>query len=209
MSGHCAGDDILTPSSVLQGLNYHGRFNVLSDTYLLFKNRNVDKIYQSLIKNNLKYFLKKQKYFGHIPSILVKNRAKDIWDTYFKFTIDRNPWDKTISHFYWVKKNKSEKFTFHQYMKEGNYCLNFPLYTESSNSKVLVDEIMKYENLEGDFSSVLQRLNIPFDNLSKENAKTRSNKSDYKKFFSGENEIYIDKISEIFKHEINLLDYSF
>ena len=29
---------------------------------------------------------------------------KEIWNSYYKFCFERNPWDKTVSNYFWSKK---------------------------------------------------------------------------------------------------------
>ncbi|WP_243397348.1 sulfotransferase family 2 domain-containing protein [Crocosphaera subtropica] len=48
-------------------------------------------------------------WFNHIPAYLVKEKlGLSKWDTYFKFCVIRNPWDKMVST-YWYNKNKNNK----------------------------------------------------------------------------------------------------
>jgi len=35
-----------------------------------------------------------------MPAFEIKNRVPaEVWNSYFKFCVERNPWDKVLSHF--------------------------------------------------------------------------------------------------------------
>ncbi|PSO49040.1 MAG: hypothetical protein BRC33_08070 [Cyanobacteria bacterium SW_9_44_58] len=44
---------------------------------------------------------------NHVSAKRVKRYvSSEIWNNYLKITIERNPWDKAISHYYWAKGAK-------------------------------------------------------------------------------------------------------
>lgn len=68
--------------------------------------------------------LKKYKFYNHMPAIFVKNRIPNrIWNEYFKFTVERNPWDKAIS-FYYTPMSKYNN-TFREYLECGLLPINY------------------------------------------------------------------------------------
>src|SRR5690349_14931194 len=43
----------------------------------------------------------RQRFYSHMPAWLVRLRVPAmIWTRYFKFCVDRNPWDKVLSHYH-------------------------------------------------------------------------------------------------------------
>ena len=88
-------------------------------------------------------------YYNHIPAILIKKLIdKKIWKKYFKFTIERNPYDKVISFMYFAnrfKKIKNIKYEIDKTIRLKKY-LNYPIYT-NKNKKILVDYILDYGSL--------------------------------------------------------------
>ncbi|NEP06601.1 MAG: sulfotransferase family protein [Okeania sp. SIO2G4] len=52
-----------------------------------------------------------KKYFNHITAKEIKNVIKSsIWDSYYKFCFERNPFERAISWYYFSCRNKSIKF---------------------------------------------------------------------------------------------------
>ena len=88
-------------------------------------------------------------YYNHIPACAIRDQIdQNCWDTYFKFCVERNPWDKTISHYHMVKSRWNAGLSFERYLLEGKFPINFPKYTDLKNpSKVIVDEVLYYEHL--------------------------------------------------------------
>jgi hypothetical protein len=101
-------------------------------------------------------------YYEHMPAWRVKAYAGDeIWNSYFKFTFERNPWDRQIS--WWLHRTRAKKVRpeFEAFMtanKRKAYVNNWDLYT--LDGKVAMDFVGRYENLSDDFDAVLKRLGL-------------------------------------------------
>lgn len=49
-------------------------------------------------------------FFNHMPPREIEKRVgRKIWDSYFKISVVRNPWDQTVSRFVWGKKRPMPK----------------------------------------------------------------------------------------------------
>jgi len=84
LAKHCGKKDIITPIT---------KYNPESD----------DTKYNQPIRN-----YKELGYYNHMPpGDIKKNVGGKIWDTYYKFSVVRNPWDQAVSRFFWNKKTKS------------------------------------------------------------------------------------------------------
>ena len=69
-------------------------------------------------------------------------------EKYFKFTIERNPYDKVISFMYFAnrfKKIKNVKNEIDKTIRLKKY-LNYPIYT-NRNKKILVNYILDYGSI--------------------------------------------------------------
>ena len=90
-----------------------------------------------------------------------KKVGKKIWNKYFKFSIDRNPYDKIISFMYFANRFKKIKNIQKEIQKTINLkkYINYPIYTEKK--KVILDYIINYENLRNNIKNVENKIRIP------------------------------------------------
>jgi hypothetical protein len=67
-----------------------------------------------------------------MPAIRVKSIIdRGSWETYFKFCIERNPWDKAVSLYYWRTRNMNPKPNLLEYLQtvDVNHLSNFEIYS--------------------------------------------------------------------------------
>lgn len=203
LSDLCGDRDIVTPIVPhIKGhipRNYKGLFNPISD---LIVTRGKESHW------TLFFFLSFIKYYNHIPARIVRRRIpSSIWDTYFKFCVERNPWDKTLSHYSMVKHRKDGKLTFDRYLHHEKLCLNYHRYLDA-DGKVLVDRVLRYENLNEELGEVFQQLGIPFKGTLQNMAKGgyRKERSSYRNEYTPEQRKFI---KDVFRVEIDLFGYEF
>lgn len=147
-------------------------------------------------------------YFNHMGAREVIAKAgQALWDDYFTFCFERNPWDKTVSH-YWFLKGRTAKpadWSFEQFLTTGDLPHNLQFY--SDRGKPLVDFIGRYESLERDLASVLHRCGIDSKvELPRAKAGYRSDLRHYSSYY---NEKRRDFVAEQFRAEIALHGYRF
>ena len=141
----------------------------------------------------------------------IQKRNKKIWDSYYKFTIERNSWDKVVSLYHWQKKtepqhNITDFTTYIKYKKNLYNKKDWLLYTDQN--KLKVDFVIRFENLNDDFKYVCSNLGMPYsDNLKSIQLKStiRKNKS-YRDFYTDETK---DIVSNVYSNEINFFNYIF
>lgn len=204
LSQYCDAGDILTPfgKPVDTHLprNYEGYFNPIPEI-ILTRGKGRKKI--------LRQALQREKFHSHIPAWKIRSRIRSkIWNSYFKFCVERNPWDKTLSHYYFVKQKEKYNYilSLDEYLTEGHSCLNYHLYTDYHNSNVvIVDRIVKYESLMQQLGEVFGMLGIPFKNSLNVRAKAdyREDRRHYKDVLTEAQRKTIDDIyrKELFLHE--------
>ena len=208
LSELCDEKDIITPidkpEQHYRARNYHGLFNPLPR--ILEQRNSPQKILLTFWR-----FLKLMKFHSHISAKHIKMRISgDIWDTYYKFCIERNPWDKVLSHYHYVRqrfKVYNQNITFDEYLQSAELPYNYDIYT-NSNCDIMVDRVVKYENLNEGLAEVFENLGIPFSGTLSvyEKSHYRKDKNNYRSFYSPEQKSLIEKL---FTTEIELHGYEF
>jgi hypothetical protein len=206
----CGAKDIVTDHTNRNppsDRNTRGWFNPLPDvSFSLHRAHEIGYTCLGQLKVDLLRFLRREKYYDHIPAEVVKARLGSKWDNYFKFTVERNPWDKEVSYYY--HRKYAEGFgdlTFEEHLKSP--CTDVALYT-NRKGRLLVDYVMRYERLQEDFEYVLNKLDLPHVELPHVNTHGKR-EINYRKFYMGENERFIDVVAKIHAKEIEMFGYEF
>ncbi len=149
-------------------------------------------------------------YFNHISANAIASQVGDeIWKNYFKFCVERNPWDKTLSYYHMMNYRSGGTLPFDRFMKEDDFPLNYPLYTAPHDpNQVLVDRVLRYERLTEDLDGVFKELGIPFSGSLGANAKSeyRTDRRPYQQVYS-QNEA--KTVESRFAQEIALHGYQY
>ena len=207
LSRHCGENDVFTPVrphvSPHRAKNHKSFWNILPDMRDILRER------ESVIRRSLgltKRFFQRMKFRPHMPGPLVMRRvSKDIWDNYYKFCVERNPWDKTMSHFYMLKGRSDNNLTLDEYFERGDFCINYPIYT--SDGEVIVDRVIQYEQLHNNLGEVFSRVGVPYDGSLGVRAKSGDReKESYREALSDEQ---ARTIQSVFQKEIDLHGYSY
>jgi hypothetical protein len=149
-------------------------------------------------------------FFNHIPAAAIRDRVgPDIWRTYFKFCVERNPWDKTLSYYHMANAREGGELSFEQYLRRNDFPLNFPKYTEPGEpNRVVVDRVLRYERLADDLRDVFCGLGIPFDGSLGVTAKSeyRTDRRPYREVYTRRQ---AELVGRVFVAERQLHGYEF
>jgi hypothetical protein len=92
---------------------------------------------------------------------------EEVWSNYFKFTIIRNPFHRIESQYYWenfgiTKYDKSVHTyeSFDQWLRYNGEAINLNWATYTEDDRILVDHIIKYEELDDGLREVERRLGL-------------------------------------------------
>lgn len=151
-----------------------------------------------------------QQYWNHMSAAEIRERVgPKVWDSYFKFTVERNPWDKVVSMYYWAPKTREEKVPFRDFVLSGQPLRSqFDRY--AINGRVAVDRILRYDNLYSGLKEISEYLDLPED--VGEVMRTFSAKGGYRQsqdigtFYDDETREIVDIF---FAREIRLLGFKF
>lgn len=104
-----------------------------------------------------------KKYWNHMDARSIRERVgREAWDGYYKFTVERNPWDKVVSRYFWGPARRGDATTFAEYVRTGEPLRSdFDRY--AIDGLVAVDEIIRYDRLQEGLSALSTRLGLPED----------------------------------------------
>lgn len=206
LSKICGPKDIITPISLedelyRKELGFPGKQNYLIPFY-----KYSGKDILSAIKQK-----QRLRFYNHMPASEIKNRIpENVWNEYYKFSFERNPFDKFISLYYW--KGRDEIFgSMKAFIESGSVpkVLGFDLYT--LQNKIAVDKIYKFENLSeaiDDINNVLQLSDA--DKIALPSVKTKSGKrkshAHYREVLT---DFEIDWIKKTYSREMTHFGYEF
>src|SRR4051794_10259239 len=129
-------------------------------------------------------------FFNHMPAAVIRERVgPKVWETYFKFCVERNPWDKTLSYYHMMNARQGGGLTFDHFLRQDDLPINHPKYTEPADpGRVIVDRVLSYERLADELGGVFDRLGIPFDGSLGVRAKSeyRTDRRPYREVYTPE-----------------------
>lgn len=142
------------------------------------------------------------------------------WDSAYKFTVIRNPWDKVVSQYkHNIKMNSNNMAKKHIEFKDWVSCtyginkdakyygrpqmfLPQVEWLKNYKNEIDIDKIIRFENLNEGINNVFKTLGIKHE-LPHVN---RTVKTDYKKFYDNESKKII---ADWFHEDIDVFGYSF
>ena len=200
LSAFCGPSDIITPISasdeaMRSALGYRGPQNYL----IPFRHYTRGDVARSAFR------LQKLSYFNHAGARFIADHVDgNIWDSYYKFSFERNPWDKAVSFYYW-KNQQEPRPSISEFIQSGSASSirGFELY--SRNSEIVVDRVFLYEELDAALEELVMRLrfsSMPLLPLAKANV--RQDQRDYREILTPEDR---DKIAKVFAREIAYFGY--
>ena len=149
--------------------------------------------------------------YNHMPATEVKAGVSDqIWKSYYKFCIERNPWDRVISLYYWRPHNNSDEgVMFNDFVHSDALKIlkkrGIDLYT--LNHKVIVNRILRFENIEEEMARLKRKLGLDADILlPRAKSHTRKDRRPYVEVYSKKEQLAVAKM---FDREIRLMGYTF
>jgi hypothetical protein len=151
---------------------------------------------------------------------IIAKIGRDKWNTAYKFTLVRNPWDKVVSHYqYRRKRNKTEVATrnvsFSEWVKKtygpdkDPFFYNNPKafqpqveWLKDDQGRIAIDFIGKFESINDDFDQIKSIIGIEAE-LPHLNASKRAG---YQSYYDDETR---QIVAQWFHEDIEAFGYSF
>lgn len=209
LSKHLGQDDIVTPikrkdEALRRELGFTGARNYL-EPFAACDWRQKGQYLAALVKGERH---RPMRYRNHTPARVAKRLlGPEIWNSYFKFTVERDPWSQSVSRYFWEKPDCD----FTEYIKRGaNYRRpNYEIY--SINGIPAVDHVIRYEDLANGLEAVRTQCGYPEDIegiMRPIRAKGEHNprQKDYRSLYNAETR---EIVATQFAREIKLFGYRF
>ncbi|MGE0701156.1 MAG: sulfotransferase family 2 domain-containing protein, partial [Hyphomicrobiaceae bacterium] len=173
LSAVCGPDDVITEASEqLRGVRQKPAQNYRIE----HPAKPARPLWKTLLGRPERHYHPSVGYYEHMPAWRIRTYAgEDVWRRYFKFSFERNPWDRQVSWYHYKTKSKeaSAKPSFEAFNRDRRraFVENWSLYTEEG--RISLDFVGRYEALEQDFARVLAeiglagRVELPRENVSR------------------------------------------
>lgn len=166
---------------------------------------------------------------GHDPLLRYKKNDLVKYTNFYKFSVVRNPWDRLVSAYFYLKQGGIgffDKEFADKFLNECDDFSEFVLKLESDphflekilswvhfcpqvsflqdeTGRIAVDRIVKLENISSDISLLCKDLNLPDKQMIKDN---QSKRGSYQDYYTEETKSIVAKI---YKEDIQQLGYNF
>lgn len=143
-------------------------------------------------------------FLTHQPAADVKHvLGESLWRSYFKFTIERNPYDKAISFYWWRTRERSPRPSLSEFLREREDGLsNWPIY--AIDDVVVADHVLRYEDLSAEMDCLCERFGWPRLVRVKAKNTIRQDRRHYREVLSTEDRRIVE---EVCGREIEALGY--
>ena len=203
LSAVCGPDDVITQATAAVMAR---RPNQIAQNWRL-EHPDVPKrpFWRKLFGRPEKHFHPTVGYYEHMPAWrLRKYVGEEVWNSYYKFTFERNPWDRQVSWYSFKTRNVDPRPDFKRFNRSIRkaWVDNYDLY--SIDGEVALDFVGKYEELEESFAEVLDRIGVEDVAVPRINVSTR--RKDYRSYYDDE---MAATIGDWYRREIDAFGYAF
>lgn len=147
---------------------------------------------------------------AHLPAWYLEAAIPEVWSSSFTFCVERNPWDRLVSAFHhhlsFLEANGKPRPTFSEFLPLGVNVLTRASHYCDANGRVMVDAVIRYENLESELAETLGCLGVPFNGLTSRAKSGLRPAGSYRDYYTDRD---VGLVAESFAREISLFGYQF
>lgn len=100
--------------------------------------------------------------WNHMPAQrILKIAGRDVWDSYFKFVVERNPWEVALSSYRYYCHRHLEPMSLERFLRGGRLeklAKNPGIYRIGGH--IAVDKVCRYESLAHELAEVWERIGL-------------------------------------------------
>lgn len=142
----------------------------------------------------------------------------DVFDAYLKFTVVRNPWDRTVSQFAYMRRRpdlrrflglrENDDFATYvgllDHVEHVQWAPQMPFLADADGT-LLVDRVLRFERLAEDLPSLLAELGVPVASpLPHRNPSQRE--ADYRAYYD---DALRETVATRYREDVERLGYAF
>ena len=149
---------------------------------------------------------------GHASWAKIQSSYPSEFRDWFKFTIERNPWDKVVSSYYWHQEIKPAQFGGMDFETYVMTCDLLPIdwlnYTDRQGVR-RVTAVYKYEEMEEMYTDLNERFGLDITQDQWQNTRLKDGirkERDYRKLHTTNT---IERVANLFENEIKAFGYKY
>lgn len=139
---------------------------------------------------------KLRRFVHHTPaSTAAKVLGPERWAAYFTFTIERNPFDRAISFYWWDTRELCDRPGIDQWVQAASEETLSNWGTYASESAPIVDRVIRYDDLAEELRSIGERLGLAWELPSRRSKSvSRSDRRHYSEVLSAGSRARIERV---------------
>lgn len=151
-------------------------------------------------------------YYAHMPAAKLRAMVgEEVWRSYFKFAVERNPWDRQVSNYFHRRRGEGSRDDFDRYLSLPHRVLhhvrldNWGIY--ATGGAIAVDAVLRYEQLEEETAAVCRKLGLAGSlALPQARAGFRPEGPGYRDYYTDRGR---DLVGRWYRNEIEAFGYAF
>jgi hypothetical protein len=152
---------------------------------------------------------------AHVTAARVREEFPEEWETFYSFTVARDPFDCAASYYLWKNRKRSgdSRPTFAQYLRtlldayetKGKIpgFVNWPIYT--IDDKIAVNRVVLFEDLTSGLAAAMEEAGLDWDGWLPR-AKPSKSRSHYRDMYGPEEKDFVQRMAA---KEIEAFGYEF
>ncbi|PIE39711.1 MAG: hypothetical protein CSA53_00120 [Gammaproteobacteria bacterium] len=148
-------------------------------------------------------------YYEHMPAWRIRELVgEEVWGSYFKFCVERNPWDKVVSYYLWKVHGQNRKMLpFEQWIKRKPHRLPTDAELYFDGDHCLMDKVYEFRQLDEMIADLKIRTGIDIPKpLLREKTDIKTDRKPYQDYYNDDTR---ERIAQLFAREIALMGYEF